>query len=78
MHFEQTLPYECKLVVHCVSLPRSSETSFVILDLDVIWEGQPVKSAQLADLLERVHGPHRLAFEAYITDKLRERFDKKP
>ena len=78
MHFEQILPGECKLLVNCVSLPQSGETSFVILDLDVIWEGPAVKSTQLADLLERVHGPHRLAFEAYIRDKLRERFDKKP
>jgi uncharacterized protein (TIGR04255 family) len=77
MHFEQLLPDQCKLLVNCVSLPQTNEASFVILDLDVIWEGQPVKSAQLPDLLERVHAPHRLAFEAYITDKLRERFDKK-
>jgi uncharacterized protein (TIGR04255 family) len=77
MHFEQLLPDQCKLLVNCVSLPQTNEASFVILDLDVVWEGQPVKSAQLPDLLERVHAPHRLAFEAYITDKLRERFDKK-
>jgi len=77
MHFEQILPDEQKLVVHCVSLPQSGDLSFVILDLDVIWEGQPISSAELPRLLERVHGPHRLAFEAYITDKLRERFDKK-
>ena len=78
MHFEQILPDERKLLVNWVSLPQSKDASFVILDLDVIWEGPAVKSAQLSDLLERVHGPHRLAFEAYITDKLRERFDKKP
>jgi uncharacterized protein (TIGR04255 family) len=78
MHFEQALPDECKLLVNCVSLPQPVEASFVILDLDVIWEGPTSTSAELADLLERVHGPHRLAFEAYITDKLRERFDKKP
>ena len=77
MHFEQLLPDQCKLLVNCVSLPQTNEASFVILDLDIIWEGQPVKSAQLPGLLERVHAPHRLAFEAYITDKLRERFDKK-
>ena len=77
MHFEQRLPDRCKLLVHCVSVPQTNEASFVILDLDVIWEGEPVKSDKLPELLERVHGPHRLAFEAYITDKLRERFDKK-
>jgi uncharacterized protein (TIGR04255 family) len=77
MRFEQILPEQRKLLVNCVSLPQSKEVSFVILDLDVIWEDQPVKSSQLQDLLERVHGPHRLAFEAYITDKLRERFNKK-
>ena len=63
--------------MYCVSLPQSSELSFVILDLDVIWQDQPIRSAELPRLLERIHGPHRLAFEAYITDKLRERFDKK-
>ena len=77
MHFEQLLPGQCKLLVNCVSLPQTNEVSFVILDLDVVWEGQPVKSVQLPDVLERVHAPHRLAFEAYITDRLRERFDKK-
>lgn len=77
LHFEQTLPDQCRLLVNCVSLPQTNETSSVILDLDVIWEGQPLKSAELPDVLERVHSPHRLAFEAYITDKLRERFDKK-
>jgi uncharacterized protein (TIGR04255 family) len=77
MHFEQILPEKQKLVVHCVSLPQSAELSFVILDLDVIWEGEPITSGELPRLLEGVHRPHRLAFEAYITDKLRERFDRK-
>jgi len=77
LHFEQVLPEQLKLLVHCISLPQSGETSFVVLDLDVIWEGDLIKSESLPDLLERVHGPHRLAFEAYITDKLRKRFDKK-
>lgn len=77
MHFEQVLPDQQKLLVHCVSLPQKGEASLVILDLDVMWEGQPISLSELPDLLERVHGPHRLAFEAYITDTLRERFDKK-
>jgi uncharacterized protein (TIGR04255 family) len=78
MHFEQSLPEGQKLVVHCVSLPQSTELSFVILDLDVIWQDEAIRSPELPRLLERVHRPHRLAFEAYITDKLRERFNTKP
>jgi uncharacterized protein (TIGR04255 family) len=77
MHFEQVLPEQQKLLVNCVSVPQTGEASSVILDLDVVWEGEPIKSTSLSDLLESVHHPHRLAFEAYITDKLRERFDTK-
>lgn len=77
LHFEQVLPEQLKLLVHCISLPQPGETSFVVLDLDVIWEGNPIKSESLPNLLERAHGPHRLAFEEYITDNLRERFEKK-
>jgi uncharacterized protein (TIGR04255 family) len=75
MHFERGLSDSRKLIVNCVAVPPlTPDTSSVILDLDVVWQGEPAEPTQLKDLIERVHSPHRLAFEAYITDKLRETF----
>jgi uncharacterized protein (TIGR04255 family) len=74
MRFEQQLKRECKLIVNCVSLPSTGDCTPVILDLDVVWIGKPKPAASLPKLLEIVHAPHRLAFEAYMTDKLREQF----
>ena len=75
MHFEEELPERCKLLINCMSVPSpKTGTSSVILDLDVVWKGEPEAPAQLPFLLERVHAPHRLAFEAYITDTLRKTF----
>jgi uncharacterized protein (TIGR04255 family) len=75
MHFEQNLPENCKLIVNCLSIPPlTPQISSVILDLDIVWQGEPVGLKELANLLERVHAPHRLAFEGYISDKLRESF----
>ncbi|MCE9608960.1 MAG: TIGR04255 family protein [Chthoniobacter sp.] len=74
MRFEQQLKGSCNLIVNCVSLPSVGDCTPVILDLDVVWIGKPASAAKLSKLLETVHAPHRLAFEAYLTDKLREEF----
>lgn len=54
--------------------PAPPGTTSVILDLDVIWEGEPLGSDRLAEMLDRVHHPHRLAFESYLTEKVRKLF----
>ena len=74
MRFEQQLKGGCNLIVNCVSLPGAGDCTPVILDLDVVWTGKPATAAKVSKLLESVHAPHRLAFEAYIADKLREQF----
>ena len=74
MRFEQHLKGNCTLIVNCVSLPSAGDCTPVILDLDVVWTGKPATAAKVSKLLESVHAPHRLAFEAYITEKLREQF----
>ena len=78
MHFEHALPEQRKLIVNCVIVPPPRPgVSSVILDLEVGWQGEPVASNQLPKVLDHVHSPHRLAFEAYINNNLRQRFDDK-
>jgi uncharacterized protein (TIGR04255 family) len=75
MQFNSTLPRECRLTINLVLLPPiEAGKSSVILDLDVIWEGARKDFSDLASLLERVHQPHRLAFEAYLNEKTRKLF----
>ncbi len=74
MRFEQHLEGDRTLIVNCMSLPSAGNCTPVILDLDVVWAGKAAAAARVPKLLESVHAPHRLAFEAYITDKLREQF----
>lgn len=74
MRFEQQLKNHSNLIVNSVSLPSAGDSTPVILDLDVVWTGKPAHAEKLLELLETVHAPHRLAFEAYMTDKLREQF----
>lgn len=77
MHFERMLPDERTLAVNCLTVPSPHPgMSSVILDLEVGWHGDPVASNQLPKLLDHVHAPHRLAFESYINDNLRQRFNK--
>jgi len=47
--------------------------TWVILDIDIALEGHSA-AERVPALLEEVHGPHSLAFEGYLADKLRERF----
>jgi uncharacterized protein (TIGR04255 family) len=75
MHFERSLPESCRLLVNCLSAQQASQIgTTVILDLDVVWQGEPVEHGDLPVILERVHAPHRLVFESYLTDKLRKTF----
>lgn len=75
MHFEESFRESFRLIVNCVIAPQVGETgTSVILDLDVVWNGEPVGHAKVPEILEGVHGPHRFAFESYITDKLRKTF----
>ena len=50
------------------------KVSPVILDLDLIWEGGPKEPGEFPSILDHVHGPHRLVFEAYLRDKVRKLF----
>ncbi len=77
MHFERILSEGRTLTVNCVTVPPPEPAvSSVILDLEVGWHGDAMAPKQLPQLLDHVHAPHRLAFEAYINDNLRKRFDE--
>jgi uncharacterized protein (TIGR04255 family) len=74
MQFQAELEDDLRLVIAIAALPKSSESSPVILDLGVIWEGISAGPEMLRDHLERVHSPHRLAFEGYLNDNARRLF----
>jgi uncharacterized protein (TIGR04255 family) len=75
MQFNSALPKECRLTINLVLLPPTEPGKVsVILDLDVIWEGALQDFSELGTFLERVHQPHRLAFEAYLNEKSRRLF----
>jgi len=42
----------------------------VMLDIDVVWQGD-VPIGELPSMLDKVHSPHNLIFESYLTDNLR-------
>lgn len=75
MHFQNELSEGRRLIVNLVTLPPTAASiSSLILDLDLIWEGTPAELPSLEKYLELVHGPHRLAFENYLTDNTRKLF----
>lgn len=76
LEFHRRIGGEERMVTKLVTAdPSAPGTTSIILDLDVIWEGKAVVSMDhLAEMLERVHRPHRLAFESYLTDKVRSLF----
>lgn len=51
--------------------------TWVILDFNVILEAS-IPADDLPHHLERIHGPHSLAFEAYVRDSLRQQFEPLP
>jgi len=76
MQFHQELPESRRLVINVAALPSpDGKISPVILDLDLIWQETPRQPGELAQVLEQVHGPHRLAFESYLRDNVRKLFD---
>jgi uncharacterized protein (TIGR04255 family) len=74
MQFQIEVEDDLRLVIIIAALPKSAQSSPVILDLGVIWEGVPVAPEMLREHLERVHAPHRLAFEGYLNDNARRLF----
>ena len=76
MQFHQELTEGRRFVINLAALPpREGKFSPVMVDLDLIWEAAPIESGQLPEILEHVHGPHRLVFEAYLSNKIRKLFD---
>ena len=75
MQFNVGLEHECALHISIASLPPTPDISPVILDLSVAWNGASTPTDYLRDHLERVHAPHRLAFEEYLSDNLRRLFE---
>ncbi|MEX0806766.1 MAG: TIGR04255 family protein [Candidatus Binatia bacterium] len=76
MQFHQELTEDRRFVINLAALPaRDGKVSPVMLDLDLIWEGAPKEPGELRQVLEHVHGPHRLVFEAYLSNKLRKLFN---
>jgi len=75
MQFHHALPESRRFIINLVALASPNErVSPVILDLDLIWEGGPKEPGELRRVLDHVHGPHRLVFEAYLRDKVRKLF----
>jgi hypothetical protein len=75
MQFHQELSADRRFVLKLAAQASpDGKVSPVILDLDLIWEGAPIEPGELRRVLEYVHGPHRLAFEAYLSDKVRKLF----
>lgn len=76
MQFHQELTEGRRFIINLAALPpRGGKVSPVMLDLDLIWEAAPRDSSELPEILEHVHGPHRLVFEAYLSNKIRKLFD---
>jgi uncharacterized protein (TIGR04255 family) len=75
MQFDMGITDSCRLTVNAVALPATpSGTSSVILDIVVAWMGPPTDPRLLSEYMEKVHRPHRLAFEGYLNDNLRRLF----
>lgn len=73
--FQQPLSEGMRSIINIASAqPAPTGCTWVMLDLDVVLEA-PIPAADLPRELERVHGPHSLAFEEYVSDKLRELFE---
>jgi uncharacterized protein (TIGR04255 family) len=75
MQFNQVLPESRRFIINLAALPPGDgRVSPVMLDLDLIWEGASRELTGLRDILEHVHGPHRLVFEGYLSNKVRKLF----
>ena len=73
--FQQPISGEMRSSINIASAqPAPSGCTWVMLDLDVVLEA-PIPAVDLPRELEKVHGPHSLAFEEYVNDKLRELFE---
>jgi len=76
MQFHQELTEGRRFIINLAALPpREEKISPVMLDLDLVWEGVPKEPGELPPVLEHVHGPHRLVFEAYLSNKVRKLFN---
>ena len=79
MQFNSKIADGCQLNVNAVALPQAqpgaqSGISSIILDIGVTWTGTPVEPEKMSEYMEKVHRPHRLAFESYLNDNLRKLF----
>ncbi len=75
MQFHQELTKGRRFIINLAALPpRDGKVSPVMLDLDLVWEGASREPGELRQTLEHVHGPHRLVFEAYLSNKVRTLF----
>ncbi len=73
-NFQNSLAKDLFANLTVVSVEPSSEgMSSVILDLDILSK-KPLKVSEVPAELERVHKPHRLAFEAILKDNTRALF----
>lgn len=75
MQFCSQIDDDCQLSVNAVALPLTNPgISSIILDIGVTWAGAPIEPGKLNEYMEKVHRPHRLAFEGYLNDNLRRLF----
>jgi hypothetical protein len=56
MHFERRLPESRRLIVNSLAVtPQVEGRTAVVLDLNVVWQGEPIDHAKVPEILERVH-----------------------
>jgi uncharacterized protein (TIGR04255 family) len=74
-HFRHALNEQTECILNFGTLvPSPPGVASVMLDIDVVWQGQ-IGASDLASKLEAVHDPHRDLFEAYLLDSTRNLFN---
>lgn len=63
------------IITHATLQPSDPKQSEFILDLDTIWDRDPLNFDQVLDATEKLHTTEGCAFEAIITDEARRLFD---
>jgi uncharacterized protein (TIGR04255 family) len=63
------------IITHATLQPSDSEKSEFILDIDTIWDREPLNFDQVLETTEKLHTIEGSAFEAIITDEARRLFD---
>ena len=74
---EFTLPDQTKVGVTQATLqPANPETSEFLLDIETVWDHQPIEDFELAiEKVESLHDIEGAVFESFVTNAARSLFD---